>query len=362
MTAILTISLLSLRRNYRLLKNMANSGARAGAAVKANAYGLGAAEVSKALFAEGCRDFFVFTPEEGIALRRVLSAAAIYVLRGFQDDMAEEYPSHDLIPVLGSLSQIDAYKNLAARENKKLPAFLDFNTGMNRMGLQNVEAEKLAADPSLLQGIDVKCIMSHFACADEPGHPMNESQYENFRLIAKNFPLAEKSLANSSGIIRDRKYHFDLLRPGIALYGGNPAPETKNPMEPVVSLYAPVIRTRAVGKGEGVGYNATYVFNVEGCVATVAAGYADGFPRSLSNKGALCWKDYRCPIRGRVSMDLVTVDLSAVPESERPRPGEMMEILGPHQDIEALAKDAGTISYEILTSLGNRYRREYVSE
>ena len=256
--------------------------------------------------------------------------------------------------------EIEAYKKLGAKTGEKLPAYLSFNTRMNRLGLGSVETEKLLGEMSMLDGINVIGILSHFACADEAGNPMNDIQYNLFNDIAKAFPNAQKSLCNSSGIFRDPKYHFDLARSGMALYGLNPTPETTNPMEPVVRLEASVVRVRLVYKDASVGYNATYRFDKNTWLATLAVGYADGISWHLSNKGVFYWKGYPCPIRGRVSMDLTTIDLSAVPEGQRPKPGDVIEILGPHQSANDLAKAAGTIGYEILTSLGSRYERRYI--
>ena len=357
---ILNIDLGAVARNYRLLQGLGVPGARVGAVVKANGYGLGAVPLAGALAGAGCRDFFVASVEEGVAVRAVLPAARIYVLNGFYNSAAAAYAEHNLIPLLGSFGEIQHYKNLSARQGKKLEAFLSFNTRLNRLGLGSVETEKLIADVGMLDGISVTGIMSHFACADEKDHPMNETQFRIFENIAAHFPNAEKTLANSSAIFRDKKYHYDLLRPGMALYGLNPMPETKNPMHPVVSLHVPVIRVRLVYKGASVGYGAAWTAEKDTWLATVSAGYADGIMRHLGNRGALYWKGYRCPIRGRVSMDLTTVDLSEVPENERPRPGELMEVLGPHQGADDLARDADTIGYEILTTLGQRYERQYL--
>jgi alanine racemase len=357
---ILTIDLGAVIHNYTVLKNQAEPGSKMSAVIKANGYGLGAVEIAKAVNRVGCEDFFVSSVEEGIAIRKVLKDVRIFVLNGFYSSVADAYADHNLIPMLGSFIEIENYKKLGAKRGKKLDAFLSFNTRMNRLGLGSVETEKLIGDMSMLEGINVTGIMSHFACADEKDHPLNETQYKVFDDIARHFPKAEKSLANSSAIFRDKKYHYDLLRPGMALYGLNPTPEVKNPMKPVVSLNVPVIRVRLIYKGASVGYGATWTAEKDTPLATISAGYADGIPRHLSNKGALYWKGYRCPIRGRVSMDLTTVDLSAVPENERPKPGDSMELLGEHQSADAMAEDAGTIGYEILTSLGQRYERQYV--
>jgi alanine racemase len=356
---ILTINLDAAVRNYRLLQGLAAPGARAGAVVKANGYGLGAAALGEALAAAGCNEFFVASAEEGAALRTVLFNARIFILSGFYDGAAELYAAHNLIPLLGSFPEIEAYKKLSFRQGKKHEAFLSFNTNLNRLGMGARETETLIANPRMLEGINVTGILSHFACADEKDHPMNEAQYKIFDRIAGHFPNAEKTLANSSAIFRDQKYHYDLLRPGMAIYGLNPTPEAVNPMQAVVSLNVPVIRTLNVRRGASVGYGAAWIADKDTVLATVSAGYADGLPRHLGNSGAFYWQGKRCPIRGRVSMDLITVDLSAIPENDHPRAGDYMEVLGPHQSADDLARDAGTIGYEILTALGQRYERQY---
>lgn len=356
----LRIDLSAVVHNYNTLKARAAPGVRTAAVVKANGYGLGSSEIGQALAGAGCKDFFVSSLEEGIVLRNVVKTSRIIVLNGFAASVADSYADHNIVPALGSFLEIGSYKKLSAKRGKKLEAYLSFNTRMNRLGLGSVETEKLLGELSMLDDINVTGILSHFACADEKGHPMNETQWKLFDDIAKHFPNVEKSLSNSSAIFRDRKYHYDLLRPGMALYGLNPTPEAPNPMKPVVHLDLPVLRTRNVFAGATVGYGATYTFEKDTPIATVAAGYADGLFRSLSNKGALYWKGIRCPIRGRVSMDLTTVDLSAVPEKDRPKPGDFMELIGEHQSADALADEAGTIGYEVLTSLGHRYVREYI--
>lgn len=355
--AVLRIDLSAIKNNYNIIQNL--TAARVGAVVKANAYGLGASDVAAALHKAGCRDFFVSSLDEGVRLRGVIKDSKIHILNGFYASGAQAYVEHQLIPCLGSFREIEGYRNLGQKHGSDLPAWLSFNTRMNRLGLGAVETDKIIQDTSILKGIDVAGVMSHFACADEKEHPLNETQYGVFETIARAFPVAEKSLCNSSGVFRNKKYHFDIVRTGAALYGLNPTPETANPMKPVVSLQAPVLRTRLVYKDASVGYGATYTFEKDTWIATVAAGYADGIFWHLGNKGALYWKGYRLPIRGRVSMDLTTVDLSSVPESERPKPGDWLEILGPHQSADDLARDAGTIGYEVLTSLGTRYKREY---
>jgi len=358
----LTIDLGAVRENYRTLCARVGSGVRVAAVVKANAFGLGMVEVAGALVEEGCLDFFVAKPDEATQLRKAYDAPNIYVLNGFYEGYAEAYMAQRLIPVLASFIEIEDYTALGETEGRKLPAFLKFNTRMNRLGFGSVEQEELWRDLSRLDGIEVRGVMSHMACGDEPNHPLNEKQCGLFEEIAGHFPEAVKSLCNSPSVFADAKYNFDMVRVGAALYGLNPhgAVDQENPMRPVVSLSVPVIRTRHVFAGAKVGYGASYEFEEGTQLATVAAGYADGILRSLSNEGALYWKGYRCPIRGRVSMDLTTVDLGGVPEGERPKPGDMMEVLGAHQSADDMAADAGTIGYEVLTSLGARYKRVYV--
>lgn len=359
-TPKLTIDLGALAANYQMLQDKVGAACRVSAVLKANAYGLGARRVSQTLYDQGCRDFFVAKPAEAMALSHLPSDRRVYVLNGFYDSVEDLYIRHDLTPVLGSFVEIDLYKQLAGKIGHRLPALLKFNTRMNRLGLGAAEQEKLFADLNILEGIDVQGIMSHLACADEPDNPMNEIQNDLFQKIAGHFPSVFKSLANSSGIFLGQDYHYDMVRPGAALYGLNPTPGLPNPMRPVIKLDVPVIRLRTVYPGASVGYGATYRFDKNTWIATLSAGYADGIFWSLGNKGRLFWQGYPCPIRGRVSMDLTTVDLSAVPDAERPRPGDFMELIGPHQDADALAADAYTIGYEVLTSLGQRYERVYV--
>lgn len=360
-TPKLTIDLGALAANYQDLKTRVGYACRVAVVLKANAYGLGARRVSQALYDQGCRDFFVAKPAEALALTHLPADRRIYVLNGFYDSCEELYVRHDLTPVLGSFVEIDLYTKLAAKMGHNLPAFLKFNTRMNRLGLGVAEQEKLFADMSRLNGLTIEGIMSHLACADIPDHPMNALQYDLFKNITQRFPGIPCSLANSSGIFLGPQYHFDMVRPGAALYGLNPTLQKENPMRRVVSLDIPVIRCRLVYKDAHIGYGATFRFEKDSWVATLSAGYADGIFLSLSNKGKFYWKNYACPIHGRVSMDLTSVDLSDVPENERPGPGDFLELIGPHQDADALAVDAGTIGYEVLTALGQRYDRIYIN-
>lgn len=357
----LTIDLAALQENYKIIQKTLAPGCVSAAVVKADAYGLGAVEVVRALIGVGCDTFFVASLAEALELRAAHKNCRILVLNGFFESAADTYIDQNIMPVLGSFIEIEGCKRLAGKTGAPLPVFLHFNTRMNRLGFGSIETREMLGNMSMLDELDIQGVMSHFACADEAGHEMNDLQYNLFKDIAEHFPDVPKSLCNSSGIFRSADYHFDLVRPGMALYGLNPTPEKDNPMRPVVSLDLPVIRTRIVQDGASVGYGATYRFDSEAQLATVSAGYADGIHWAQSNSGAFYWKGHRCPIRGRVSMDMTTVDLSDVPKGERPKPGDYMEVLGPNQSPADFGATGGSFDYEVLTALGNRYKRDYIN-
>ncbi len=354
----LTIDLQALVRNYRRLAALAAPAATA-AVVKADAYGLGAARVAPALAEAGCRHFFVAHAGEALALRPLLPAEAqLIVLNGFLPGSEAACAEAGIIPVLNSPEQLASWQAMAAARAQILPALLQFDTGMSRLGF--APEERAALRHALANGpsLDIRYVMSHLACADDPAHGQNEAQRAEMQTLAAEFASVPLSFANSGGILLGPDYHGALARPGIALYGGAPAPGQGNPMEPVVRLDVAVVQTRRVGAGAAVGYSATYVAQGETRLATIAAGYADGLPRSLSSRGAVYYQGVRLPILGRVSMDSITIDISALPEDAL-KHGSLVEVIGPNQTLEMLAADAGTISYEILTSLGHRYRRDY---
>jgi len=225
--------------------------------------------------------------------------------------------------------------------------------------LEDHEIKEILKNPQATEGINILCIMSHFTSSEEWESDSCARQYEAFSAVSMNFPGIPRSFCNSSGIFRDPAYHMDLVRPGMALYGLNPTPDQKTPMHPVIKLEAPVMQIRTAQKGDTCGYNETYRFNEEARLAVVSIGYADGLLRALSNEGAFYWKEYKLPVRGRISMDLTICDLSSVPENEYPAPGDLLEVIGTHQSADTLADAAKTIGYEILTSLGTRYHRQY---
>ena len=361
-TAFLTIDVDAVVANWRLIRDKVGARCEAAAVVKADAYGLGADRLAPALAAAGCRTFFVATIDEGIALRRTLSDATIQVLGGPLPGSVGDLAGHRLTPVLNSLEQIGLWAGYAAATGRRMPAALHLDTGMSRLGLDVPAVARLAADPSLLAGIDPVLVMSHMACADEADHPKNPDQLQRFAALSGSLGLAaRRSLGASSTIFLGPDYHFDLVRPGAALYGLNPTPDRPNPMAGVVRLHARILQVRDVDTPMTVGYGASHRVTRKGRVAIAAIGYADGIFRSLGNRGFGVIEGERVPVVGRISMDLTTFDVSAL-APERARPGAVIELLGEHQSADALAGDAGTIGYEVLTALGRRYLRTYVGE
>lgn len=350
----LTIDLSALKANYRLIQSKVTKACEVAVMVKANAYGCGLAACATALEEAGAKHFFVASLNEALELRTIIDPECnVYVLGGFDAANGKLYVGENIIPVLNSPEQVSAYASAPLKFKDKRPAVLHFDTGMNRLGLD------ASPDTKILEALDLRFIMTHFVASDEKDHELNEGQATAFALIRKNFSGVPASLANSSGIFRNDAYHLDLVRPGMALYGLNPTPETTNPMRPVVALDVTILQTRTARAGETCGYNATYTFEKETALAIVAMGYADGFSRALSNNGKVFWNGKTCPIRGRVSMDLTIVEIDHIPESERPQAGDFLEVIGRHQDADALAADAKTIGYEILTSLSARYDTIY---
>lgn len=355
--AIITIDLGAIRENYRRLKRQLGGKACA-AVVKANGYGLGAAHVAQALMKEGCDTFFVVFLSEGVELRAALGLKpTIYVLNGLAPGSEAEAVGADLRPVLNSRAQLDGWRTTAAKAGKRLPAAIQIDSGMSRLGMSPDEVMALDRDNAAFHGIDVTLVMSHLACADEPDNPANPLQLGSFQILRKLLPDAPASFANSSGIFLGTDYQFDLGRPGVALYGVNPTPGQPNPMLPVVKLEAKVVQTREVGLGIGVGYGYTFIAEKPTRLATISLGYADGWHRRAT--GAGWFNGVRLPFAGRVSMDSIILDISALPEGKL-KAGDLIEMIGPHQSVDDVANYAGTIGYEILTGLGSRFHRRYV--
>jgi alanine racemase len=353
--AVLDIDLGGIVANWRLLTQRA-APALCAAVVKANGYGLGAVPVARALAAAGCRLFFVATLDEAIGLRKAIGdTAEIAVLNGPLPGTAADFVAHNLLPVLNDPGQIEAWRTAPLPHSR--PAILHVDTGMSRLGLTAREFAGLADDLPRL-GIGWRAVMSHLACADTPDHPLNEIQRARFAEAARRLPGVPASLAASSGIFLGPRYRFDLVRPGAALYGVNPQPGRANPLRQVVRLSAKILQVREIDRGESVGYGAAHSMETAGRVATVAVGYADGWLRSLSHRGCGFLDGKRVPLLGRVSMDLVSFDVSAV-DPALAQPGATIELLGEHYRVDDVAADAGTIGYEILTALGPRYHRIY---
>ncbi len=358
--AVLEIDLAALAANYQNLSRRAG-GAECAAVVKGDAYGLGAAQIGPALARLGCRSFFVAHVGEGVALRQILgSQPAIYILHGTLPGTEADFSAHALIPVLNTPEQIEQWSRKGRSRARPLAAALHLDTGMNRLGLSAAETEALAAAPERLAGIDLRFLVSHLACADQPGHAMNDEQRQLFDRLRAVLPPFPASLANSSAIFLGPGYHYDLVRPGVALYGVNPTPAQANPMREVVRLRGKIIQVREIDTPQSVGYGATHRATGRRRIATVPVGYADGYLRSLSGQGVGCLAGITVPIVGRVSMDLITLDVTEAPR-DAAHPGVMVELIGGGgETIDQVADRAGTIGYEILTSLGRRYHRRYV--
>ncbi len=352
--ATLTVRLGAIAGNYRTLKNLASGAALAGV-VKADGYGLGAAQVAPALAGVGCDTFFVARLAEGVALRPLVPKARIFVLDGASQDAAAALIAHNLTPVLNDLSQIAAWS--AAAKSARLDCAIHVDTGMNRLGLPQPELAMLAAEwKSRLAGLNLVLLMSHLACSDEPGNAMNGEQLSRFRAALAMLPPTPASLAASGGILLGKEYLFDLARPGVSLYGANPQPGGKNPVSPVAVLKARVLQTRRIDKGESVGYGATFRAKRPSLIATLALGYADGILRALSGKGLAFAAGKSVPMVGRVSMDLIGLDVT---DAGPVKAGDEVELLGDHILLDDVALAAGTNAYEILTSLGRRITRHY---
>ncbi len=359
--AVLSIDLSAIQKNWRYLKAHAGP-AECGAAVKGNAYGLGVEPVGRALWEAGCRSFFVARPKEGEELRQVLPEATIYVLDGLFPGQAEFYAQHNLLPALISIEEAREWAAFGRVYGRHLACAIHVDTGINRLGFAMAEYAALVHETETMNSIHVSLLMSHLACADEPRHGLNAKQCNAFKAVRALLPGVPASLANSAGIFLGPDYAHDLVRPGIAIYGGNPTPALPNPMHAVALLEGTILQTRDVAAGETVGYSATWTAPRHVRVAVLGAGYKDGVPRALSSGNSntppqVFLGGKRCPIIGRISMDMMAIDVTdlAIPVKR----GDLAEILGPNILIDEAASWAGTISYELLTRLGSRYARLY---
>ena len=349
--ATVRIDLDALARNYRMLRERSKPGECA-AVVKADAYGLGVERVARRLLREGCKRFFVATLAEAQQLRVFAPDAEIGVFEGALASSVGALAAIEARPVLSTLEQVERWAG-------KGRALLHLDTGMNRLGLRAADVAALAQRRDLLDALSLDFVMTHLACADEPAHPMNAEQLARFDQMRAVVPHLRTSIGNSAGTLIDAAHRGDLARPGIALYGGNPFSDRPNPMEAVVTLTAPILQLHEVGEPEPVGYGSTYVAAPPARVAVVGIGYADGYPRNLGNAGTAAVQGTRVPVVGRVSMDLIAIDVTSVPR-ENVAVGGAVELIGPAVGVDEVAAAAGTISYEILTGLGRRLVREYV--
>ncbi len=342
--AQLSIDLKALQSNWRALDAQSGAQVQTAATVKANGYGLGAGHVAHALAHAGARRFFVALAEEGVAVRAAIGPdLPIHVYGGHMEGDARLISEARLIPMLNSTEQLT--RHFEALNGHSFGIQLD--TGMNRLGMEPAEWAAVA-EIVLAQGPEL--LMSHLACSDVPDHDMNAQQLDLFHQMTDGTGVP-RSLAATGGVLLGKDYHFDITRPGIGLYGGDPFTQA----QPVVRLSIPVIQTRYVDAGETVGYGNSFTAPHDMRVATISAGYADGIQRALSHKATLWAEDIPCPLVGRVSMDLLTIDISDVPHDP-----DMLDLIGPHQSIDDVANVIDTIGYEILTGLGHRYARRYL--
>ncbi|MEO1142255.1 MAG: alanine racemase [Pseudomonadota bacterium] len=360
----LQIDLNALVSNWKTLASHSGN-AETSAVIKADAYGLGIEPVATALSKAGCKTFFVAMAHEGARVRACNKEADIYLLNGLFPDTVDPILEHQLKPVLSSRAQISLWQKVGNSN----PCAIHVDTGMNRLGLDVEEAIDLAADQSEIVALNPDLLMSHLACGDEPDDPMNGEQLQRFVTVKEKFAGIRASFANSAGIMLGPDYHFDVTRPGISMYGGEAVNNVPNPMKPVVTASARILQIRDGKIGETVGYGATATLNRETKIAVCSAGYADGFHRAASGagvsvrgaipQGGFGYLDgYKIPLIGRVSMDLCAFDVTEVPDQTL-NDCEWVELFGANIPVDDAARACGTIGYELLTSLGSRYRREY---
>ena len=362
-TGVITIDLGRIRANWRALaKRVAPAGCAA--VVKADAYGLGAARVVPALYQAGCRSFFVATVAEAKAALSFAPGATVYVLDGILPGSAADLLAIGARPVMTSREEAQAWAALAVGDGPAAPAALQVDTGLNRLGMSESRLDAMLGDGDLMRRLDIALIMSHLACADEAAHPMNREQLAAFKRLRARLPKARASLAASDGLMLGKEYHFDLVRPGYAIYGGQASPRRIAPVEPVVRVSARILQVQEVPAGAHIGYAASYRAATPRRIATVAAGYADGVFRHASAAsgevgGTVSIRGQRAPLVGRVSMDLITVDVTDI-EGPVPARGEFVDLIGPDLPLEAVGIAARTIGYEVLTRLGPRFHRTYI--
>lgn len=364
-TGTITVDLGRIAANWRALAEKV-APARCAAVVKADAYGLGAERVIATLVRSGCTAFFIATPGEAETARRVAPDADIYALDGLVGNAAAAFAHLSVKPVLSTLDDVVAWSALCRARGERLPAAFHIDTGLHRLGLPVRDVRRLVAEPSMMAGIELDLVMSHLASADNPRDPKNREQLLTFETLSALFPGVQRSLAASDGLMLGPPYHFDMVRPGYALYGGQASQVAPAPVQAAVSVAARILAVADVAPGETVGYSATWRAKRPSRIATIAAGYADGVPRNASAPdgrpgGHVLISGHLAPIVGRISMDLITVDVTDLPEGAA-MPGEFAKLIAEDLTIEDAGFSAGTIGYEILTRLGHRFTRLYLDD
>ena len=363
--AELTVDLAAIRYNYKKLQTRLGQGAELGAVVKADAYGLGANKIASTLARAGCKTYFVATLDEGIALRAAVRSATIYVLNGLVGDEVKEFFCHRLRPVLNSLDQISRWcENGNLQKINNVGSALHIDTGMNRLGISTEDLQSFLT--GRYQSLSLSLLMSHLACAEEASHPLNRIQLARFSSAVDIFRPNSKngvavSFVNSSGIFLGPDFHFDLARAGAALFGINPTPNQANLMSEVLNLKAKIVQVRCVDSPMTVGYGAAHHVKEAARIATVPVGYADGFIRSLGGRATAYIGEFCVPVIGRVSMDAITLDVSAIPVNLA-RPGAIVNLIGGRRALDEVAFEAGTIGYELLTRVSGRIPRVYLDK
>jgi alanine racemase len=359
-TGVITVDQRQIVANWRALAALVGP-AECAAVVKADAYGLGVEAVVPALLHAGCRTFFVASVDEAEQLRGLAADTVIYVLDGLISGAGPRLAAAGARPALATLDDCLEWAALCDARDRVMAAAIHIDTGLNRLGLSAGDVARLAADPSLFNRIGVSLVMSHLACADDVTDPRNGAQLVAFEQLRGALPAAPASLAASDGLMLGPDFHFSMVRPGYAIYGGQAGRDRPAPVMPAVRVQARVLQVRNVSAGDAVGYSATWTALHPTRVATIACGYADGFARTGSSSnsqpgGHVAFKGRLAPIIGRVSMDLVTVDVSAFEDGQISR-GGFVDIIGPGLTFEQAGRGAGTIGYEVLTRLSRRYHR-----
>ncbi|MCH9807325.1 MAG: alanine racemase [Alphaproteobacteria bacterium] len=360
---VIIVDLDQIAANWQALNDHVGA-ANCAAVVKADAYGLGAQRIIPALSSAGAETFFVATLDEARVARSLAPNATVYVLDGLMPGSAAATKEIGAFPVISTIAEAEEWAALAPSRLEPVPCALHVDTGLNRLGLSAPEIHKLAANSHLLDRLDVKLVMSHLACADEPHNPKNAQQLSVFQILLPLLPSVPLSIAASDGLMLGPNFHFEMVRPGYAIYGGQASPDRQSPVAPALEVHARVLQVRDVAPGQTIGYSATFHPDRLTRLAVIAAGYADGYLRHLSaadgeTRGHVAIAGQLCPIVGRVSMDLITVDITDLEDVEVKR-GQWAQIIGPHITIEDIGRSSGTIGYEVLTRLSPRFTRVYL--